>query len=229
MVRRPTVAGAATCLLVVLLVVAAASGPARLWTVTTTSGATPPAAAPATSAADPTDGTADEDDPSTGGSFEWLQVVSITLFAVVAVVGIASIRRTHWLDRLRRVVERGRWNGSPLPEIGEPGRLVIDAGAARAALRSGTPRNAIVACWQRLEHDAADTGFERYASETSAEYVERVVASTSIDPGPIDDLAALYREARFSSHTLDDRHRERAVETLEQVVAALYTAPAAPR
>ncbi len=56
------------------------------------------------------------------------------------------------------------------------------------------------------------------------EYVERVVAASSIDRAPIAELGALYREARFSRHELDDDHRRRAASALDRVVAALERA-----
>jgi hypothetical protein len=61
----------------------------------------------------------------------------------------------------------------------------------------------------------------RVSSETSAEYVARVVASGSVNAGPIGELAALYREARFSRHDLGDEHRARALASLERVAVAL--------
>jgi hypothetical protein len=73
----------------------------------------------------------------------------------------------------------------------------------------------------QLEHDAAAAGLPRDAAETSAEYVERVVAASSVDPAPIRELAALYREARFSRHELSDDHRTRALAALNRVEAVL--------
>ena len=107
-----------------------------------------------------------------------------------------------------------------LPEVRER-ELTVDVDSARAALSGGTPRNAIVACWMQLERDAAAAGLPRAAAETSAEYVERVVAASSVDPAPIRELAALYREARFSRHELSDDHRTRALAALNRVEAVL--------
>jgi hypothetical protein len=73
----------------------------------------------------------------------------------------------------------------------------------------------------QLERDAAEAGLARLESETSAEYVERVVEGSSVDPGPIRELSALFREARFSDHALDEGHRQRAVDALGRVEAAL--------
>lgn len=167
---------------------------------------------------------------SSGGVIEpwpWLgtvfNVLGILLLLVLAYafVKLAVISRNpygrNWRWRL------GDWGGrdfEALPEVA--GReLDLDVEAARSALSVGAPRNAIVACWMRLEGDAATVGLERLDAETSAEYTERVVASSSVDPAPIGELAALYREARFSGHDLDDRHRERALSALGDVERGL--------
>jgi hypothetical protein len=73
----------------------------------------------------------------------------------------------------------------------------------------------------QLERAAATAGLQRAAAETSAEYVERVVAASSIDPAPIRELAVLYREARFSRHELGDAHRTRAFAALNRVEVVL--------
>lgn len=227
--RRPMAAGAATAVVLLLLVLTAASGPARLWTAPTRGDPAPRGAAPAASTIDDDATSDDGGDPQTGSASRWLYAASLAVFAVVVIGGVASARRTAWPDHVRRVVARRRWSGTPLPRIGGRGALEIDLAAARSALHSGAPRNGIVACWQRLEVDAAAAGFERWESETSAEYVERVIAATSVDVAPIEELASLYREARFSSHPLDDRHRARAVEALHRVVQVLSTERSAAR
>ena len=120
----------------------------------------------------------------------------------------------------RGVRERSLRQVTALPEVPER-ELAVDVESARVALAGGSPRNAIVACWMQLERDAAAAGLPREAAETSAEYVERVVAASSVDPAPIRELAALYREARFSRHELRDDHRTRALAALNRVEAVL--------
>jgi hypothetical protein len=90
-----------------------------------------------------------------------------------------------------------------------------------AALAQGSPRNAIVECWLRLEEDVAAAGLPRHVSETSAEFTTRVLGWYAIDPAPIADLAALYREARFSRHELGQGERDRALVALRRVHAML--------
>ncbi|GAB3884316.1 DUF4129 domain-containing protein [Terrabacter terrigena] len=96
--------------------------------------------------------------------------------------------------------------------------------AARERLRdleSGEPRNAIVAAWLDLEGSAAATGLPRLPAETSTEYTARVITVWAVDRERLADLAALYREARFSMHSLGEEHRARAIGDLRVLIADL--------
>jgi hypothetical protein len=78
-----------------------------------------------------------------------------------------------------------------------------------------------VAAWLNLETSAAATGLPRDLAETSTEYTERVLATWDVHRTRIDDLAALYREARFSRHPLGEDHRRRAIADLHVLHADL--------
>jgi hypothetical protein len=219
---RKLVAGAATGVAMVLFVVAASSGPVRVWT-------TPPAEVSPSSI----DGTGTLEtvapresvppvrrDPHLWGE-TILQVLRVVMLVLAATVAVWIVRTGRWpTPRRRGVRERRGREVTALPEAGER-EPAVDVEAARAALAEGSPRNAIVACWMQLELAAAAAGLPRGAAETSAEYVERVVAASSVDPAPIRELAALYREARFSRHELGDDHRTRALAALNRVETVL--------
>ena len=218
---RRLVAGAATVVTMVLLVLAAASGPIRLWI-------TPPLDVVPSSidGAGPLDTVAPREPSSPDPSpHEWgdtlLQLLAVLLIVVLVTAAAWIVRAGRFPMPGRRGV-RGRRHRqiTALPEMPER-ELAVDVDAARGALTGGSPRNAIVACWMQLERDAAAAGLPRAAAETSAEYVERVVAASSLNPAPIRELAALYREARFSRHELLDDHRTRALAAMNRVEAAL--------
>jgi hypothetical protein len=103
----------------------------------------------------------------------------------------------------------------PAPEVGR--QLAADAGAQRAALLEGAPRNAITACWLRLEDVVAATGLRRGVGDTSTEFVRKVLATSTADAAAINELAALFREARFSTHPMGERERAAALAALERV------------
>lgn len=165
--------------------------------------------------------------PASGGS-EWpewigvvLNLVAITFFAAVA---LAAAAMAFGMLRGRTFEGFGRRFTLRRPGTGQPlgaSSVTIDAASARTALLGGRPRNAIVACWMQLERDAGAAGLPRLEAETSAEYAARVMGEATGNVVPVDELAELYREARFSRHELDDSHRARAVDALEAVIAEL--------
>jgi hypothetical protein len=99
--------------------------------------------------------------------------------------------------------------------------LADAAEAQRQELLSGSPRNAIVACWVRLEDVIEQAGLPRNRAETSTELTTRVLSTYVVDRSAIDTLAALYREARFSVHELEEAHRQQAIAALDELYAQL--------
>ena len=95
-----------------------------------------------------------------------------------------------------------------------PSELLEAARERLQDLESGEPRNAIVAAWLGLETSAAATGLPRLAAETSTDYTERVIGVWPVDSERLGDLAALYREARFSVHDFSARPTVTAPSTI---------------
>ena len=221
--RRTLLALGAAFLGAVVLVLASSSSPVRVWSDPPPR---PPSRQPAavdteTVVSTPVDGTLPPPGPDTTESPLWRIVAAVGLGVLV---WLAVVVVSTWLKMLRGIDRRRRSVGrhvTPLPEIVDPA-VDLDVVAARAALAEGPPRNAIVACWSQLERDAAAAGLARHPAETSVEYTGRVIGASSAERAPIEELGALYREARFSRHQLDDTHRRRAVVALERVAAALH-------
>lgn len=106
-------------------------------------------------------------------------------------------------------------------------RLRGEVSAALEELEeTGDPRRAVIACWLRLERAVADAGTPRRAAETPAELVTRVLAAHRVRPARLERLVALYREARYSRHELDDGVRRSARAALEDVRRDLTSVPA---
>jgi hypothetical protein len=95
--------------------------------------------------------------------------------------------------------------------------LANDAPAQFATLEAGSPRNAIVACWLRLEEVAGEAGVPSYPAETSTEFTTRVLGALAFDPAMINGFAFLYREARFSRHELGEPARRAAIAALRSL------------
>lgn len=96
-----------------------------------------------------------------------------------------------------------------------------DAADQLALLLGGTPRNAIVACWDRFEEQAERVHVARKDWETSSEFTLRLLEQVSADSAAVNRLEVLYHEARFSSHEIDESRREAAVEALRAIHRSL--------
>jgi hypothetical protein len=108
----------------------------------------------------------------------------------------------------------------PTPLIEE---MRKDADDQFALLLSGEPRNAIVACWDRFEDQAERVHASRKDWETSSEFTLRLLDAVSADESAVTRLEALYREARFSAHEIDEGRRQAAVEALRAIHLSLGT------
>jgi hypothetical protein len=82
-------------------------------------------------------------------------------------------------------------------------------------------RRAIVAAFARLELALEAAGAPRRPGEAPLEYVGRVLGELDVPPEPLDELASLFEQAKFSLHALDEGDREAAIDALEVVREAL--------
>jgi hypothetical protein len=208
-----------------VLMVVSASGPVSMWH-------DPPPSPPERPTATVDTIPVYESTPMTGEMGEppdsdVLRVI-VTVVGIVLIVMVLYAVASTFLGRIR-VRRRFGPKAQPHAALPEPPpeTIEMDVEGQLAALEHGTPRNAIVECWLRLEDDVAAAGLPRQASETSAEFTTRVLASYSLDAGPIVELAALYREARFSRHELGAAERDRALVALRSVHASLGAAAVA--
>jgi hypothetical protein len=139
----------------------------------------------------------------------YLLVAACLLFLGLAALPLIFQQRARrWWAFHRRV----RLRPDPPPPV-RPGAPALLAEAAARAVRimeQGPVDDAIVACWLGLEDAAARAGTKRAPAETSAEFTERVLAEHQVSPDTLRRLAALYREARFSGHTLGEPDRATA-------------------
>jgi len=99
--------------------------------------------------------------------------------------------------------------------------ILRDSADQLALLLDGSPRNAIVACWDRFEEQAERVRAARKPWETSSEFIIRLLDAVAADEAAVTRLELLYREARFSAHEIDEVRREAAVEALEAIHRSL--------
>lgn len=149
-------------------------------------------------------------------------IVDVTMI-VLLVAGLVALGIYLW-RRWRHLLNRESNQLAEfdiLPDVSKA--ISRDAAAQFAVLAGGTPRNAIVACWLRLEDAIASAGITPHPAETSAELTARVLAMYSVDESAISTLCALYREARFSEHDLGEDVRAAAIAALQAVHHDLQT------
>jgi len=154
----------------------------------------------------------------------FVEVLVRILFYLMLSIAAAIIAVFAWRHRPRLRWRRRRRRSADFEVLVDvASTIAADAEAQRAALRRGAPRNAIVECWLRLEAAVVAAGVRRDPADTAEELTRRVLASAQVDPSAIDRLAALYREARFSTHTMDEDDRREAIDALDTVHEGLVS------
>jgi hypothetical protein len=145
------------------------------------------------------------------------------VIAVVAVLLWYVVRDTIQVRGRRLTVEPGE----PPAPAAHPEKVVaaVDAGLAELADTDADPRRAVIACWVRLERAAADAGTPRERGDTPTDLVQRLLAAHAVSRPVLDRFAAVYREARYATHVIDERMRETAVSSLRQLRDELAGVP----
>lgn len=161
---------------------------------------------------------------STAGTIGTVLLIGalILLLAGLALV-VRYVVRVVRRIRLRRI----RRAAAVLPGEPAPDDLVrqmtdaVDEALDELDVAGRPAGDAIIRCWQRLVEAAAEAGIAPVASDTPEEAVHRVFAATTVPAVPLRVLAELYREARFSEHTLGEADVTKARGALTYIVAEL--------
>lgn len=157
---------------------------------------------------------------------EWVLLAVLLL----ALAGIAVVLWPRWTRRLRS----GRRLRATRPVEPAPDDLIRQVSATVRSTASqvtggGQVRDAVILCWHRLEQTAEAAGLRRSPADTSSDLAGRLLASMPVSREPLDRLAALYREARFSSHPIPAESVAQARADLVQVRSELEAAAGAGR
>jgi hypothetical protein len=153
-------------------------------------------------------------------------VIADVLLVLLAIcLALIVFHRIRLKRRTRTLRKRGE-----VDDLADDGRmmeladsLAQSAERGLAQLIEGEPRDAIVRCWVILEATVESAGLARDPSLTSEEFTRRVLGRFDVDMLGIRDLGELYREARFSRHTMGESHRERALVALSALRTDLST------
>ncbi|MDY0816517.1 DUF4129 domain-containing protein [Kitasatospora purpeofusca] len=153
-------------------------------------------------------------------------VIQVLFGALLAVLVIAVVVGVVLLLRLRIVRRR-----PPAPLPAAPARTEDALAAAvvtgRRALTGADARAAVIACYAAMETSLAASGLSLRAPDSPTELLERAMADDRVDPVHARALTALFREARYSTHPMDETHVRRARTALDALAGrpAERTAP----
>ena len=171
----------------------------------------------------PTETALSESPPESPGLFVQAGLRVLDAALIVCVVLLIAGAARMW----RRTASGGPRVTSWQSPRGVPAPLDVRAVLASALEADdildgdASPRNAIVECWVRLEGIGSDLGIPRERSETSTEYVVRLLDLAGADPAAVHGLAASFREARFSRHPITAAGVEAARASLRSIRVSL--------
>lgn len=147
----------------------------------------------------------------------------------------ATVAAMAVLMAVSAVIARRRRRGAPLP-AGDAGAsapvasdaLVVAAERGLAAVEdlSRSPREAIIACYLAMEEAlVAAPGAAPQESDTPTEVLARAVANRVLRADGAAPLVRVFAEARFSTHTMTESHREVAEQALRAVLGDVRGQP----
>ena len=100
--------------------------------------------------------------------------------------------------------------------------LAAERGLAEVGDLSREPREAIIACYAAMENALASApGAAPQDSDTPSEVLARAVEHHALQSGSATELVTLFAEARFSTHVMNEGHREAAERALRLVLDEL--------
>lgn len=163
--------------------------------------------------------------PAADGLPGWIGTAAII---VLSLAGAALLGLVIWAlvrDRLRRQARTAGRRGpaAPVPNTADDVVAALDAGLEELSDTDRDPRRAVIACWVRLEQAAAAAGTTRLPGDSPTDLVGRLLAEQQVDARVLAALLAVYRAARYATHTVDDQMRVQAISALERLRADLGT------
>lgn len=134
----------------------------------------------------------------------WQALIWLVFAAVALFLGRLIYRIARKVELPQAEAVDAEWERVKAERLAE----AVDTGLSR--IDSGTPTDAVIACWVALEEASASAGVARDPSETPAEFTVRVLGIGGISEPQLDRLGQLYREARYSTHGSSEEARAEA-------------------
>jgi hypothetical protein len=158
-------------------------------------------------------------------------VVPAWVYSAITVLaaGVLLVLLGWFIWRVARQVQRGRriaaaaasTEGTEIDEI-PMSSIAETVDESLDDLRGGLDTDdVILECWRRLEALGEHAGAPRRDSDTSTEYVERLLNGVPQAATDLAVLARLYRSAMFSGLSSDPAARATAIDCLEHLSSVL--------
>lgn len=177
--------------------------------------------APRTATATPSQDEKNSSENGAGTSDHSAPMRIVAYVGLACVIGIAALLVRDLLG------ERERTERHRVTARGENAAVIVDLDEVandleRTVLRAQAHSDdLVVQAWKRLEQAGSASGVRRHATESTQEYTQRVLGSTTADPAAVERLGELYREVLYSSHERAAHQTEVARETVMTIVATL--------
>ncbi|MEQ4305936.1 DUF4129 domain-containing protein [Plantactinospora sp. B6F1] len=151
----------------------------------------------------------------------WVPYLGTLLCGAVVVAVLAALVWALARDLLRRRRGLARPGARKLRSAEQTAEEVVaalDAGLVDLSDSDADPRRAVIACWVRLEQAAAVAGVQRRPGDTPTDLVTRLLgAGRPVSADVLAAFADVYREARYATHTVDERMRTQALTALRRL------------
>ena len=146
-------------------------------------------------------------------------LVTWTFGILALVAGLGALAFALWVafgDRLADWLESGAGDDTPRPP------LSVAVEESLEDLRAEPdPRRAIIRCYARFERAAADLGLTRDPWLTPMEFMREALERLPVPRSAVPTLTRLFELARFSHRALGPAERDRALEALDEIRAAI--------
>jgi hypothetical protein len=159
--------------------------------------------------------------PTSSSSSGHSSVLPLTILLSILAAALIVLLVVVLLRRLRAF--RPPLPAPAAPAADEDRELLLTAvRSGRRALAEGADaRAAVIACYAAMEEALAASGVGRRASDSPADLLARATGAGLVTGPAAPRLTALFREARYSSHPMDDTRRAEAAAALEDIAGRL--------
>jgi uncharacterized protein DUF4129 len=140
-------------------------------------------------------------------SFQW-PVLLLFVALGLLLIGWYAARRRHAAQRRLQLTDDDAALAAVVESIGD---AIDDLEAEPDA------RRAVIAAYARMESVLARHGLRRTPSETSLEYLRRLLLGVTARGDAVQTLTGLFEEARFSGHEIDSGMKRDAISALRTI------------